>query len=158
MVAGERRGRAGRRPDGPPRRVAGIAVDATSGTITLLDGDGRAATPGLMYDDARAADEAVRVDEVGAAQWEAAGYRRMQRSWGLPKLLWLPGPAGRRGLRLAHQSDVVNRRLVGHEVATDTSNALKTGVDVAAAAWPTAVLEALGVPPTSCPRSCCPAP
>jgi sugar (pentulose or hexulose) kinase len=129
--------------------VRGLAVDATSGTITLLDRNGAAATPALMYDDGRAAGKLARVNEAGAAQWQKAGYQRMQRSWGLPKLRWLLDQypdAARDGWTLAHQSDAINRRLVGHKVPTDTSNALKTGADAARIAWPTAVFAALDIP------------
>ncbi|WP_188191699.1 FGGY-family carbohydrate kinase [Nonomuraea sp. SYSU D8015] len=126
--------------DVPASRIAGVAVAATSGTILLTDAAGRPLTPALMYDDRRA--DAERVNEVGAAVWERLGYRRMQPNWALPKLLWLlrDAPAG---ARLAHQSDFVNRRLVGHEVATDLSNALKTGVDLIEERWPFEVLNLL---------------
>lgn len=128
-------------------RVDGLAVTATSGTVTLIDTHGEATGPALMYDDARAGAQARTVNSLGAAQWMACGYMRMQQSWGLPKLLWLL--ADHRdvsGLRLAHQNDVINRRLVGHDVATDTSNALKTGVDADLVEWPSQVMAALGVP------------
>ncbi|MEV4470994.1 FGGY family carbohydrate kinase [Nonomuraea sp. NPDC049504] len=124
-------------------RVEGVAVDATSGTILLTDAEGRAVTPALMYDDRRA--DATRANEAGAAVWERLGYRRMQPNWALPKLLWLLRDAPP-GARAAHQSDFVNRRLVGHEVATDLSNALKTGVDLIDERWPSDVFDALGVP------------
>jgi D-ribulokinase len=73
----------------------------------------------------------------------------MQPSWALPKLLWLLdefSAAVRDGARLAHQSDVVNRRLVGDEVPTDLSNALKTGAHLIDETWPGDVLAGLGVP------------
>jgi sugar (pentulose or hexulose) kinase len=129
----------------PPGAVRAVAVDATSGTILLTDGDGRPLTPGLMYDDTRAADETRRVNEAGAAVWDELGYRRMQPAWALPKLLWLldrqEGP-----VHLAHQADFVNRRLAGHAVPADLSNALKTGAHLVEEAWPADVLDALGVP------------
>lgn len=128
--------------------VAGVAVDATSGTVLLVDADGSPLTAGLMYDDTRATAEAERVSEAGAALWAALGYRRMQPSWALPKLLWLlaehPELAGR--ARLAHQSDFVNRRLAGQDVPTDLSSALKTGADLIAERWPENVMDELGVP------------
>jgi sugar (pentulose or hexulose) kinase len=52
---------------------------------------------------------------------------------------------------LAHQSDFINRRLIGQAVATDTSNALKTCVDLIAERWPDAVFADLGVPPEFLP-------
>src|SRR5580693_629823 len=109
-------------PAGLP--IHGVAVDGTSGTILLVDGDFRPLTPGLMYDDTRAVEETERVNETGAAVWSTLGYNRMQASWGLPKLLWLLAQASGSvpGTRLAHQTDFINRRLVGGEVVTDTSN------------------------------------
>jgi D-ribulokinase len=128
--------------------IHGVAADGTSGTILLVDGGGRPLTAGLMYDDTRAVEETKRANEAGAAVWATLGYNRMQAPWGLPKLLWLLGQ--HRGLaagtRLAHQTDFINRRLVGTEVATDTSNALKTGVDLINERWPHEVFAALGVP------------
>jgi len=128
--------------------IQGVAVDGTSGTILLVDRDGRPLTPALMYDDARAVEEAKRVNEAGAAVWAALGYNRMQAAWGLPKLLWLLDRHHRlpAGTRFAHQTDFINRRLVGDEVATDTSNALKSGVDLINDRWPDQVFEALGIP------------
>ncbi|MCK2212658.1 FGGY family carbohydrate kinase [Actinomadura sp. ATCC 31491] len=123
-----------------PARVRGVAVAATSGTILLTDRHGRPLTPALMYDDRRASAE--RANEAGAAVWERLGYRRMQPNWALPKLLWLLRDAPP-GARAAHQSDFVNRRLVGREVATDLGNALKTGVDLIAERWPEEVLGLL---------------
>jgi D-ribulokinase len=136
----------GRALDGVPSgAVRAVTVDATSGTILLTDPGGRPLTPGLMYDDTRAAGEAGRVNDVGAEVWERLGYRRMQPTWALPKLVWLlgrhPGP-----VRLAHQADFVCRRLAGHAVPADLSNALKTGADLMAEDWPVPVLDALGVP------------
>lgn len=123
-------------------RVLGVAVDATSGTV-LLDGHG----PALMYDDTRA--DADLVNEVGGEVWASLGYRRMQPSWALPKLLWLVKEHGRG--RVLHQSDYVNRRLVGHDVPTDLSNALKTGAHLVDEDWPHEVMSALGVPDGTLP-------
>jgi D-ribulokinase len=129
-------------------KINGVAVDGTSGTILLVDRDARPLTPGLMYDDTRAVEETKRVNEAGAEVWATLGYNRMQASWGLPKLLWLL--AQHRGLgagtRLAHQTDFINRRLIGGEVATDTSNGLKTGVDLVNDRWPREVFAVLEVP------------
>lgn len=123
-------------------RIRGVATCGTSGTFALLDPGGHAAagghatTPGIMYDDARAVGhEAPRQRE--AAEWLAAalGYR-MQPTWALPKLAALAADGVSPGSRPAHQPDVINARLVGDVVATDTSSALKTGVDPRHARWP----------------------
>jgi D-ribulokinase len=132
----------------PSAAIRGLAVDGTSGTILLVDRAGKPLTAGLMYDDTRAVVEAKRATEAGAALWASLGYNRMQAAWALPKLLWLlrEKPEIIRGARLAHQTDFINRRLIGHEVATDTSNALKTGCDLIHETWPHDVFAALGVP------------
>ena len=131
----------------PPGSIRGVAVDGTSGTVLLTDRSGRPLTPGLMYDDTRAVEEARRVNEVGAAVWASLGYR-MQPSWALPKLLWLlrEYPDLLPGARLTHQADFINRRLVGREVSTDSSTALKTGYELVHDTWPHEVLAALGMP------------
>ncbi|CAN5213880.1 FGGY-family carbohydrate kinase [soil metagenome] len=133
--------------DVPAGAVRGVALCATSGTILLVDDDGQPLTPGLMYDDARAPDDAGRAQEAGAQVWASLGLR-IQPSWALPKLLWLvrEHPDLPPGARLAHQPDFVTRRLVGHEVPSDASHALKTGYDLLHDAWPRDVLDELGVP------------
>lgn len=126
-------------------RIDAIALDATSGTVLVEATDGAALGCALMYDDARAAQQAQRAQGVGETLWDALGYR-MQASWALPKMMWLleNGAVGR-GDRLVHQADHLLRGLVGSVVPTDTSHALKTGVDLRSATWPTAILGELGV-------------
>lgn len=135
--------------------VAGLAVDATSGTILIADQAGRPRTAGLMYDDDRATEEARLVDEAGGPIWASLGYFRMQPSWALPKLVWLLRhrqelKAG--NLRLFHQADFIAARLIGHPVATDTTNALKSGYDVIEERWPSEVFDRLGVPTRMLPE------
>ena len=135
--------------DSPRENMRGLAVDATSGTVLLVDDGGRALTRGVMYDDPRAADEVARVNELGGDVWRRLGYGRMQATWGLPKLLWLLREKRElvtRTTRLAHQSDFITRRLAGMAVATDASNALKTGCDLFSDDWPRAVFDVLGIP------------
>lgn len=150
--------------------VAGVACCGTSGTVLLVEDTGadpaRPLGPGLMYDDARAGEQAARVQAAPAAVWTDAGLAP-QRTWALPKALWLlrdgagngrGAGAGRpnRRVRLAHQVDVVTSRLIGRPAATDTSNALKTGVDPIAGAWPRADLERLGLDPGLLPELAAP--
>ena len=121
--------------------IRAVAVDATSGSVALLDARVAPTGPALMYDDSRATDETELVAraarEAGATGPTAA----------LARALWLlrHGDAGP-GAQLVHQADVVNRRLVGRPVPTDTSTALKTGVDPVGATWPEQLLAAVGVP------------
>ncbi|WTL50806.1 FGGY family carbohydrate kinase [Streptomyces sp. NBC_01497] len=128
--------------------VAAVAVCSTSGTVLLTDDEGEPVSPALMYDDGRAAGEARRAQEAGEELWRELG-QRIQPSWALAKLLWLTGdgataPVGPRP-RVSHQADVITSRLVGRPVATDSSHALKTGYDTRRRAWPTEVLDRLGL-------------
>lgn len=124
----------------------GVAVCGTSGTVLVVDRRGEPLTPGIMYDDGRASAELDRVDAVGEHLFAKLGYRRMQAVWGLPKACWLlrnhSFPAG---ARLAHQADFVTERLAGRPVATDLSNALKTGCDTVDERWPFDVMQQLGI-------------
>ncbi|MCP3754680.1 FGGY family carbohydrate kinase [Streptomyces sp. TBY4] len=132
-----------------PHRVRGLALDGTSGTILLAGPDGTPLTRGLMYDDGRAAEQAVRANEAGARVWQELGYRSMQPSWALPKLLWLlenEPAAAAPGTRLLHQVDLVTWRLAGRQVASDASHALKTGYHLLEERWPEKEFADLGVP------------
>jgi D-ribulokinase len=133
--------------DVAPESVRGLAIDGTSGTVLLVDGDGAPVTPALMYDDSRATDQARRVNDEGQTVWSSLGYR-MQAGWALPKVLWMleEWPELARGARVVHQPDYITRRLCGREVPADTSHALKTGYDLIQDRWPGEVLERLGVP------------
>ncbi len=132
--------------------IKGLAVDATSGTILLVDRELNPLTAGLMYDDGRARDEATRVNAVGSALWSELSYK-MQPSWALPKLLWL-GRNGKpsRYARLAHQSDFINARFAGKLLAADSSNSLKTGYDLIRQSWPEPILDELGLDPALFPN------
>jgi len=137
---------------GSAGQIAGLAVDATSGTTLLMDDQCRPLTSALMYDDGRANAEAAEANEAGSALWQQMSYR-MQPSWALPKLLWLlRHQAVPAGAKLAHQNDFINARLAGHAVATDSSHALKTGYDLIRSEWPTSILDSLNVTLSILPR------
>ncbi len=129
--------------DGRP--IGALAIDGTSGTVLVQDSAGLPRGPALMYDDGRAVVQAAAVARVGEAVWDKLGYR-MQPSWALPKVLWLAERGDLQpGDTIVHQVDSVAARLVGHPVATDTSNALKTGYDLVDLCWPAHVLEGLHI-------------
>lgn len=129
------------------RNVTALAIDATSGTILLIDEALQPLTNGLMYDDGRAELESKHINEAGAAFWREMGYST-QRSWALPKLLWLQRNEPTLFARgtLAHQNDFIHAKLAGKVLATDASHSLKTGYDTAREAWPSALFETLGLP------------
>jgi sugar (pentulose or hexulose) kinase len=135
------------------RTIRALAVDGTSGTILLAGADLGPRTAGLMYDDVRATAEAEEINAAGAGYFAGLGYGRMQPAWALPKLLWLQRhtPASLPGATLLHQADFITARLAGRIVGSDLSNALKTGCDLIAGAWPLPLLARLGIDPALLP-------
>lgn len=123
-----------------PKAVKAIAVDGTSGTLLLTNGDGAPLGPGLMYDDARAIDEAGRISAIAPLGSGAQGATSA-----LAKLLHLQerGEAGS-AVHALHQADWIAARLSGRLGYSDQNNALKLGYDVADQCWPS-WLETLGV-------------
>lgn len=137
--------------------VTAVAIDATSGTVLVEHADGSPAGPALMYDDTRAHEFAGRAQDAGRQLWSALGYR-IQPAWALPKVSWLlDADALGVGDRVVHQSDHLVRRLVGSQVPTDTSHALKTGVDLRAVAWPEQIFDQLGISTRILPEVALPA-
>jgi sugar (pentulose or hexulose) kinase len=138
--------------------IRALAVDGTSGTILLADAQLAPRTAGLMYDDVRATAEAEEINATGAEYFAGLGYGRMQPAWALPKLLWLHRYAADKlpGAALFHQSDYVNARLAGRPVASDLSNALKTGCDLIAKDWPARLMTQLGIDLAVLPRLAAP--
>lgn len=138
------------------RPVGGVAVDSTSGTILVEGADLRPRTAGLMYDDSRAADQAERAAAAGASVWAAFGVT-LQRSWALPRALWLvENGFVSAGDRIVHQGDHLVSQLTGTATATDSSQALKTGLDLLTLQWPTAVFDQLGLDPDLLPAAVLP--
>ncbi len=123
-----------------PASIRAIAVDGTSGTLLLTDGEGRPLGPGLMYDDARAAGEADRIAAVAPPAGGALGA-----SSALAKLLHLAASgAADAAVHALHQADWIAARLSGRFGLSDWNNALKLGYDVVEDRWP-AWLRTLGV-------------
>lgn len=130
----------------PDVRVTALAVSATSGTVVVLDEDGAPTTPGIMYDDARGAASTEAVNAAGAPVWSRLGYR-MQGSWALPTLMWLRTNGQLEpGRSIAYQPDIITSRLAGTCVPSDSSHALKSGLDLDSLEWPVEVMKALDVP------------
>jgi sugar (pentulose or hexulose) kinase len=127
------------------RPLAAVALDATSGTILVQDPGLQPLTAGLMYNDGRAAAQAERAIAAGSHVWARFGVR-MQPSWALPRAIWLLEqglvPAG---ARIVHQGDHLVSQLTGEQTATDSSQALKTGVDLTTLRWPVDVFDSLGL-------------
>jgi len=126
--------------------VAAVAVDGTSGTVLVVDEQGRPLGPALLYDDARAGARAEALARVAPA--DAAVH---SPSSSLAKALWLtavPRPAAR---CLVHQADWLAGRLAGRPGISDENNALKLGYDPVDRRWP-GWLGATALPPALLPE------
>ncbi len=119
-------------------KVASVAVDGTSGTLLLADGEGHPLAPARMYNDASAAALAPRVAAVAPPESGAHGATSP-----LARLLLLQPdhPNARFAL---HQADWIAGRLTGRFGVSDENNALKLGYDPVSRTWP-AWLDRLGV-------------
>ena len=127
--------------------VGHLCVDGTSGSLVLVDAALAPVTRGLLYRDGGFQAEAARIAAVAPPAHVARG----------------PGSALARALRLVaeddagrarhllHQADLVAARLMGRGGLSDANNALKTGYDPGAGAWPDWI-AATGLPPALLPR------
>lgn len=109
----------------PMGEVAAISSGGTSGSLVALDAHGAIAGPGYMYDSAGFHAEGA-VLGVSPASATARALHAVRA-------------AGGRGAVLAHQADLVLCRLGAPAGVSDENNALKTGYDPGARAWPAAL-------------------
>lgn len=117
---------------GVRKRLAGIAVDATSATIVACDDALRPTAPALLYNDSRARAEAGEIARVAGAEHPAA-----TATSGLAKILWLTRHTAPDRIRMfLHQADWLTGLLTERPGVSDYHNALKTGFDVVAGHWP----------------------
>ncbi|MCQ0987886.1 FGGY-family carbohydrate kinase [Jiella marina] len=110
--------------------VRTLAVDGTSGTMLGLDEDGRPVARPLLYNEP-CPDVAIiaAVDEAAPADSPARGS-----SSALAPAVHIarqPGVA-----RVVHQADWIAAMITGGTAVSDANNALKTGYDPVAEAWP----------------------
>ena len=135
-----------------PQDIRAISVSATSGTIVVVDEAGTAVTPGIMYDDSRGTSFAAAANAADPELWDRLGYRA-QGSWSLCEMAWLQTEGYLiSGRTVINQPDVVTWALAGHPVASDSSHALKAGLDLDSLDWPEAVFSALNIPLAALPR------
>src|ERR1700736_3306366 len=118
-------------------RIGALAVDGTSGALVAIDALGRPVAAGSLYNDS--ADEAAvaavgRVASPRAAVHGAtsplARAERLQQETGVSRII--------------HQADWIPRQFFRRFDVSDESNALKTGYDPVARAWPDWI-EAAGI-------------
>lgn len=135
-------------------RISALAADSTSGTIVPVDRLGRPLSPALMYNDGRASGLEAEVNEAAKDLCERLGYA-FPANFALVKLLWLvrnrPEVAAA-AHRFLHPADFLVGKLTGSFDCTDTSNALKSGVDLLSGTWPAFIEDRLGIPLSKLPR------
>lgn len=134
-----------------PGAVRAVAVDGTSGTLLLTDASGRPLADALLYNDGSANDAGRRIDALAPPGHTVRGAAN-----GLARLLHLAGVAGgREAAHALHQADWLAGRMHGRFDVSDENNALKTGYDPLARAWPEwvhALLREAGVAARLLPR------
>lgn len=118
-----------------PRRVAALAVDGTSGTMLPVDGDGRPLAAPLMYNDP-VEDTGIRTAIATCAPTTSAAHGATSGLAKAMRFARLPGVA-----RVLHQADWIAGRFSGRFDRSDENNALKTGYDPVARAWPDWILR-----------------
>ena len=110
-------------------RIAAVAIAGTSGTILPIAADGAPMGPLSLYNDP-ASDAQRQVIATWAPTASAArgSTSPLARAIGL---LTTPGTS-----RILHEADWIAGQLCGRFDVTDENNALKTGYDPVARAWP----------------------
>ncbi len=119
-------------------RLAGAAVDGTSGTVVPVDAQGRPLHAAIMYNDGRSGPEAEELNAAAGEFCARLGYR-FAASFGLAKMLWFARHAPaivERTRWFLHQADFAAGRLTGCWGVSDYSNALKSGYDLIDEGWP----------------------
>lgn len=111
-------------------RVAALAIDGTSGSMLPVDAAGHPLAEPLMYNDP--VHDSDRLDAIARhAPRESAAHGATS---GLAKLLAFQTISGTR--HVIHQADWLAGHFTGRYDLTDENNALKTGYDPVARAWP----------------------
>ena len=128
--------------------VSGISVDSTSGTILPVDARGEPLYPAIMYNDRRSEQQALAVIQAAAEHQAAHGYV-FGSSFGLPKIVWLQQQRPeifQNASQFIHAADYITGKLSGSFTISDSSNSLKTGVNLHTLTWPSFIEEKLGIP------------
>ena len=125
------------------KRVDALAVDGTSGTLVAVDAAGRPVATGSLYNDR--ADDAAIAAVSRAAPANSAAHGATSPLARAVRLLRVDGVA-----RILHQADWIAGQMSGRFDVSDENNALKTGYDPVARAWPAWIADT-GVTPDVLP-------
>jgi D-ribulokinase len=116
-------------------RIDALAVDGTSGTLVAVDEQGRPVSAGSLYNDS--ADDAAILAVGRVAPERAAVHGATSPLARAARLQRIAGVA-----RVIHQADWIAGQFSGRFDISDESNALKTGYDPVARAWPHWIADA----------------
>lgn len=109
-----------------------LSLDGTSGSLLLIDPEGRPLSPGVRYDDRRGRPHLARIARIAPEEAAVHGTGAS-----LPKLLaLLAGPSIAPDCRVLHQSEWLSARLIDDYRFGDENNCLKLGYDPVRRCWP----------------------
>ena len=111
--------------------ISRIAVDGTSGSMVLTDGDLRPVSPALMYNS-----KGFDVEAEAIAKFAPATHITRGSNSALGRAMRLVSLAGRTPKHLLHQADFITANLLGTGGNSDFNNVLKTGFDPETESWP----------------------
>ncbi|WP_170151825.1 xylulokinase [Subtercola boreus] len=126
--------------------IAALSITGTSGTVVPADLLGRPVGNALLYNDPRGSEELSALAAAGLG---------VRPSGALARAAWMhahtPAPL------YLFTPDVVAAALAGTVLASDTSHALKSGIDAVTATWDATALDVLGLPASTLPALVAPA-
>lgn len=112
------------------KNILAICIDGTSGTVLALDKSGHPIGKALMYNDVVTDDKIVKtISDVAPLESAVHGS-----SSALARAISLQSHP--QISRIVHQADWIAEQFTGQPIATDESNALKTGYDPIKRKWP----------------------
>ena len=112
------------------KNILAICIDGTSGTVLALDKSGDPIGKALMYNDVVTDEKIVKtISDVAPLESAAHGS-----SSALARAISLQSHS--QISRIVHQADWIAEQFTGKPIATDESNALKTGYDPIKRKWP----------------------
>lgn len=117
------------------REVRALSVTGTSGSVVPVDAGGTPVGNVVLYDDPRGAAQLRALTEAGFSSRPVGA---------LARTAWMHDEAP--AARYAFTPDVVVAALAGRLLPSDTSHALKSGIDPVAATWDDAALAVAGLP------------
>ncbi|MGC8805280.1 MAG: FGGY-family carbohydrate kinase, partial [Candidatus Ratteibacteria bacterium] len=136
------------------KKIRGISVSSTSGTLCFLDKNYQPLIPAIMYNDKRSEKEAKCLNETLRYLTEKMGYQ-FNSSFGLAKILWVKNHTPEifeKTVRIVHAADYITGKLSGNFGISDYTNVLKSGYDLIEGKWPDDIENVFGIPLVKLPE------